>query len=97
MRLLFAAAEGNDVVIAFPRLLMALYISVDIADKPAKLRVFVYVKLEKEEMVDGRFPITGPPNSVRLDTTEIQVVPPSPSVTSVCPVLNGRSVFESNA
>jgi hypothetical protein len=51
---------------------MARYISVDIAERPVKLSVFVYMRLEKEEIVEGRFPITDPPVTVKLEITEIQ-------------------------
>jgi hypothetical protein len=71
--------------------------SVDMAERPPKFRFVVYVRLEKDEIVEGKFPILGPPYKVRLDMIPIQFVPPFPSVTRVRPVLSGFSVIGSNA
>jgi hypothetical protein len=76
-------APGRVFPIAVESVETAVYMSVDMEDRPSKYIVLLYTIVEKYCIVDGRSFITGPPEIINVDMESIQRVPPRPSVTSI--------------
>jgi hypothetical protein len=74
---------GRVFPIAVESVETAVYMSVDMVDKPLKNMVLLYIAVEKYCIVDGREFIMGPPEVMRVDMESTQRVPPIPSVTSI--------------
>ena len=64
-------------------------------ERPPKYWVVVYIKVENEDIVEGRFPTTGPLARVRVDKIVTQDVPPRPFVRRTLPELRFSPVLES--
>jgi hypothetical protein len=74
---------GRVFPIAVESVETAVYMSVDMDDRPLKYRVLLYTIVEKYCIVDGRLFIIDPPEIINVDIESTHFVPPRPSVTSI--------------